>query len=1173
VPGFAQLLRLCLVCLFLGLVGCSSGGGSGGGAPSGGGGPNVVPPPPPPQTGSILLRFTLQQRAVPVEVTQLRLSAFSPTGSLLKGPETFAKAAELNWTNVPAAATRLQIEYLVAQGVAGLASIPISINPGGQIEIRDPDFQTVEATLSSIEVTAASSSLPRGTATQLTATGVFDDNSRRDLSSSVTWTSIPAGVVSINAQGLTSGVDAGSTTVRASLGAVSGTVQLQVTAAVLREIQFSRPNLSLAAGTQSQVQATGIYSDGTSVPITNSVSWSSTAPDIASVNGGLVSGLQTGETEIVASLAGMEARLPITVTGATLRSIQASSPALSLAKGTSTQLFITGIFSDGSSQPLTPDWASLAPGTAAVSSDGTVSALSEGETSVVATFGTFQVSVPLTVTAAELRRLQLSAANFSLPRGTAADVTVTGFFSDGSSQDLTETATWSSDAPAVASVSKGRVQALTQGQTTIRAALNDVQSSVEVTVSAATLQRLELSAPSLTLPKGTQQSLSATGFYSDGSSADITAQVVWQSSEPAIAQVNGGQVTGMSEGSTEVVASLSGVEDRADIAVTAAVLRSLEIVPDSHTVAVGTFADFTVNGTYSDGSVQPLTAAVTWQTADTSVAHISNSDGSRGRVTGLTQGSTAVTATLNGVQDEATVSVTAAVPVGLSIGPDGASVGLNHELPLTAEARLSDNSLVDVTSQSTWRSLDETRAIVVSPGRLRGVALGNVTIEASYQGQTTQFTLLVGYANAYAPISSFPDFSISRSGQLVATVKAEQRIPGQSSSVVMDVRLYDVDTGTSRLVSYNTSGNPAMWDSQEPSVSANADLVAFRSYSPDLVAGDTNRASDIFVRDMNSGVLTRASVNAQGQEAGGLYPFSWAPRIAANGRFVAFVSYADNLVPNDVGYIDDVFVKDLETGFIERVNVSSTGAAADRPTFSPGSASRDGKDDLDNIDRVSISADGRYVAYHSDATTLVDGDTNGVKDVFVHDRQTHQTQRVSVTTAGVQGAQLSRDPELSADGSTVVFLSRAALVPADTNGRWDTYARDLSTGVTSIVSTTENGTVVNADSFGSPNVPISVSDDGRFVSFPSTGSLVPEAPFTAVPAVNAFVKDRQTGRIWLANRDQAGQPLQTGLHLPYLSGDGRFVFWTASFVNQFLPSAPANSSGLVRAFNRLAVGP
>ena len=217
----------------------------------------------------------------------------------------------------------------------------------------------------------------------------------------------------------------------------------------------------------------------------------------------------------------------------------------------------------------------------------------------------------------------------------------------------------------------------------------------------------------------------------------------------------------------------------------------------------------------------------------------------------------------------------------------------------------------------------------------------------------------------------------------------------------------------------------------------------------------------------------------------------------------------------------DIFVHDRQTSQTTRVSVDSGGAQAN---------------DNSSEYAVAISGDGRYVAFQSDASNLVTGDTNGMGDVFVHDRQTGQTTRVSVASGGTEANGSSGSPNLSNDGRFVVFSSSATnLVSGDTNGKTDVFVHDRQTGATTRVSVNSIG--IQADGGGGS---ADVSGDGRYVLFRSkSNNLWPEAEdyYELI-----YVHDRQTGQTTLASVYTGGNILETGsIEFPTISRDGRYV--------------------------------
>jgi Tol biopolymer transport system component len=324
---------------------------------------------------------------------------------------------------------------------------------------------------------------------------------------------------------------------------------------------------------------------------------------------------------------------------------------------------------------------------------------------------------------------------------------------------------------------------------------------------------------------------------------------------------------------------------------------------------------------------------------------------------------------------------------------------------------------------------------------------------------------------------------------------------------------------TTERVSVDSAGNEGNGYSLSAALSADGRFVAFRSVASNLVPGDTNGVEDVFVYDRQTGTTERVSVASDGTQAD---DYSRWPVLSPDGRFVAFCSRATNLVPGDTNWVTDVFVRDRQTGTTERVSVASDGTQADARSCEGAMIGRG---------VVSISGDGRFVAFYSMAGNLVPPGAGGRTQVFVRDRQTGTTERVSSDSAGNPGNGYSLDPALSADGRFVAFYSSATnLVPDGSTG---VFVHDRQTGTTEWV--------------GAGARP-ALSADGRFVAFHSR------------PGV--FVHDRQTGTTELVSVDSAGNPGNTyGLN-PALSADGRFV----AFYSEATNLVPGDTNGVGDVF-------
>jgi Tol biopolymer transport system component len=373
--------------------------------------------------------------------------------------------------------------------------------------------------------------------------------------------------------------------------------------------------------------------------------------------------------------------------------------------------------------------------------------------------------------------------------------------------------------------------------------------------------------------------------------------------------------------------------------------------------------------------------------------------------------------------------------------------------------------------------------------------------------------------------SGYP--AISADGRYVAFKSAASNLVPGDTNGTWDIFVQDRLTGVTERVSVSTAGDEGNDYSDCPAISADGRYVAFVSSASNLVAGDTNGASDIFVHDRLTGVTERVSVSTAGDEGNDESDY---PAISDDGRYVAFDSNASNLGPDDTNSSWDVFVHDRLTGATERVSVSSTGEQGNDFSY-----------------YAAISADGRYIAFASDASNLVAGDTNGREDVFVHDVLTDATERASVSTAGEEANGTSTGAAISADGRYVGFLSSASnLVSGDTNGEWDIFVHDGLTGVTERVSVSSTGEEGNT---GSEN-PSSTSADGRYVAFPSNASnLVPD---DTNGTTDVFVHDRLTGASERVSVSAAGEEANGGSGGAAISADGRCVAFASEASNLVL---------------------
>ncbi|HYO60932.1 MAG TPA: hypothetical protein VEU29_03430 [Actinomycetota bacterium] len=377
--------------------------------------------------------------------------------------------------------------------------------------------------------------------------------------------------------------------------------------------------------------------------------------------------------------------------------------------------------------------------------------------------------------------------------------------------------------------------------------------------------------------------------------------------------------------------------------------------------------------------------------------------------------------------------------------------------------------------------------------------------------------------------------AISGDGNFVGYTSRASNLIGADRNDATDVFLFNRENGAPEFVSVRSTGTQANRSSEAPSLSHTGRYVAFTTDATNLaIKGDRNGVEDVFVYDRNEGRTNRASIRSDLGEANGS---SHDPSISANGRFVAFTSNASNLaIKGDNNGDSDVFVHDRTTLKTNRVSISSRLKEGNSSSFSP-----------------SISGDGRLVTFVSYANNLVRRDTNRRADVFVYNRATRKTIRISIASDGTQANGDSSAPMFSPDGGFVAFHSNASnLVDDDSNNMTDVFVHDLSTGETERVSRGMAGSEANGESF----IP-AISGDGRYVAFQSWASNLVPGDTNGTPntyqGIDVFRYDRQTGqteRVSVGNDgEQANGPSNDPGDDPSISYDGRYVCFASAASN------------------------
>ena len=565
-------------------------------------------------------------------------------------------------------------------------------------------------TLVSLAVTPTNPSIVRGAQQQFTATGTYGDGSQKILSSWVTWTSTAPSVASITSGGLPTAIAVGSTTVKASFGSVSGSTNLIVTAPVLVSIAVTPATASITVGQQQQFTATGTYSDGSQQNLTNSVSWTSTGPSVATINSsGLAAAIAVGSTTIKAASGPITASSSLTVTGNSItldgsahgvrdNGLSASTTAtVTIGTPTASDLITCAVsFDSGNNNTLV---------SVSDNQNGTYSAAVPVHlnAAMFQSFGIYYrenvAGAPTAITLTTSQSRPYSAISCQAWRGAATSASLDSAFVQ--LRDATATSnptTGGNKTPAVNGelviAAVGLVQAgppspgtnytVIDGATTTQwwpeywaqttatptagnftwptDSFTDLMAAFRPS-TAPPLVSVTVAPSNPSIAAGQQQQFTATGTYGDGSQQNLTNSATWTSTAPSVATVSSaGLATAIAAGSTTIKAVSGSISGSTSLTVAAPTLVSIAVTPANPSIAAGQQQQFTATGTYSDGSQQNLTNSVSWTSTAPSVATVS----SVGLATAIAAGSTTIQATSGSISGTTGLTVTGAAPSEIS---------------------------------------------------------------------------------------------------------------------------------------------------------------------------------------------------------------------------------------------------------------------------------------------------------------------------------------------------------------------------------------------------------------------------------------------------------------------------------------------------------------------------
>ena len=624
----------------------------------------------------------------------------------------------------------------------GMVNIEASI---GEIKDNKASLDVIDAVVTALNITPLNTSIAKGNSQKYEAVATYSDGKKTDITSQVSWKSSDAGIATIMS-GTARGVTVGSTTISASFNGInSEDAVLSVTAAEVVSLQVSPAIHSLAQGTSHQYTATATYTDESFAVVTDNVSWLSSDSATATIVGGLATGVKVGQVAVTATLDSVvsnEAELK--VTSAALQSIQITPAIKSIAKGNIQQYEALGTYSDGKVQDISSlvSWSSSNTGFATISDKGLASGVAVGSLNIEAVLGsTTSNTAVLSVTAAEIVSIQITPPNVSVAKGNSQQYTATATYTDATTANITGSVNWFSSDTSLASItSAGLATGISEGEVNVHATLGSITSnSVELTVTAAELESIQITPPGASIAKGNTQQYLAMGSYSDDQNVDLTDVVTWVSSAPSLVTISSGASGGLASGDREGEVKITAVyqlntSNEATLSVTAAEVTSIQITPASANVVEGNTQQYLAIATYTDNNTADVTNSVSWTSSIPTLATINT----QGLATGVSVGEVRISAVKDEIaSNNATLTVVSAAVVSIQVTPPTKSIAKGDTQQYVAVATYNNNTTKDVSDSVSWSSSNTALATVSSEGLATGVAEGGVTIKAALNGVTS----------------------------------------------------------------------------------------------------------------------------------------------------------------------------------------------------------------------------------------------------------------------------------------------------------------------------------------------------------------------------------------------------------------------------------------------------
>ncbi|MBB3108907.1 uncharacterized protein YjdB [Paenibacillus phyllosphaerae] len=590
---------------------------------------------------------------------------------------------------------------------------------------------------------------------QLTVTAVYPSGTAADVTESAVWSSSNEAVAYVS-KGLITGIASGTATITAKYG--TKTVQVTVNVEIVNLLEASSEEVTLSAGGTGKVTVKATYIEGTTEDVTSKAVWTSTDSTVAFAAKGTITAYKMGTAQITGTYGGKSVAISVSVDVPS--KVSTSSKEINIQKDEVYYADLIASYADESEKVMTEKATWTSDDTSVVTvNKGVLTGVAYGTATVTAAYG--GKSVALTVHVENVRRIEASSTDVALFIDESETIQLMATLTDGTVKDVAQEAVWSSTNEQVAYAAKGVITGYTSGTATVTAAY--ANQKVTIYVSVDQTKKLKASETSLFLDTDETFRATVTAMYPDGTTADVTSQAVWSTSNGAIATVYQGLITAEAPGTASITATYSNKS--VTITVDVDVARHLDPSDDQLDLRAGSQHTLTVIATFADGSQEDVTSKAEWSSDNEEVAYVA-----KGSVAAYAMGEAVLTASYGGATVD--IPVTVDLPVKIRASEEELHLDVKEEAELLIYARYSDNSEADITGKVEWSVKDDGIAEVIN-GTITGIATGSTTVTAQYGEKSVTIPVKVGLSASLEANVPLVTMGVSDTYQLVITAVDE----------------------------------------------------------------------------------------------------------------------------------------------------------------------------------------------------------------------------------------------------------------------------------------------------------------------------------------------------------------------------------------------------------------